>query len=166
MSSPKVGGASFNWTIAQTARVFKLDRKTVALRIRAAGLAPVGSNSGFPLYDAADLARVCFAPPRRELIDDPNLLPPKERKEWYQSETERLRYETMIKEAVKASDVAREFAAIAKIVVTALDGLPDLMERDLGISAEDADKVQLITDRVRQTIYERIADANRVSDDD
>lgn len=165
MANQKVGGKVFSWTISQAASIFKLDRKTVALRIRTFGLAPNGSNSGYPLFDAADLARACFAPPKKELIDDPNLLPPKERKDWYQSETERIRYETLVGEAVKASDVAREMSAIAKIVTSALDSLPDLMERDLGISAADAEKVQVITDRVRVSIFERLSNPDRENEE-
>ncbi len=56
-----------------------------------------------------------------------------ERKAWYQSERERLKFEQETAQLIPASDVRREFAIWAKAVVQVLETLPDILERDCGL---------------------------------
>lgn len=53
-------------------------------------------------------------------IHNPSLMKPKERKDWFQSENERVKLEPSLKQLVPASDVHREMALIFKVVTQVL----------------------------------------------
>ncbi|MFK8698402.1 DUF1441 family protein, partial [Proteus mirabilis] len=51
---------------------------------------------------------------------------PQDRKAWYQSERERLKFEQEVGALLPASEVAREYSALAKAMVQVLETLPDI----------------------------------------
>jgi hypothetical protein len=59
------------------------------------------------------------------------LLP--ERKSWFQSERERLKFQQETGGVIPAPEVAREYSSIAKAPVQVLEALPDILERDCAI---------------------------------
>ncbi len=80
---------------------------------------------------------------------DVDSLSPADRRAWFQSENERLKFEKEIGELIPASEVALEMSALAKTVVQALETLPDILERDCGLQPKDLIRVQQVTDDVR-----------------
>ncbi|EKG6215062.1 DUF1441 family protein [Salmonella enterica] len=87
-----------------------------------------------------------------------------ERKAWYQSERERLKFEQETAQLIPASDVRREFAIWAKAVVQVLETLPDILERDCGLQPAAVSRVQSIIDDLRDQIAQRVTEAG--SDDE
>ncbi len=81
---------------------------------------------------------------------------PQDRKAWYQSERERLKFEQEVGELIPASDVAREFAEMAKAMVQVLDTLPDILERDCALNPAAVFRIQSIIDDLRDEIALRI----------
>lgn len=79
-----------------------------------------------------------------------------ERKAWYQSERERLKFEQETAQLIPASDVRREFAIWAKAVVQVLETLPDILERDCGLQPAAVSRVQSIIDDLRDQIALRV----------
>ncbi len=82
-----------------------------------------------------------------------------ERKAWYQSERERLKFEQETAQLIPASDVRREFAIWAKAVVQVLETLPDILERDCGLQPVAVSRVQSIIDDLRDQIALRVTEA-------
>ncbi|HDZ6734287.1 TPA: DUF1441 family protein, partial [Mannheimia haemolytica] len=119
--------------INQIAELTGLHRQTVSQRV--AGLNPaLGSNSKLKLYALRDLILTGLA---EKMSADVDSLSPADRRAWFQSENERLKFEKEIGELIPASEVALEMSALAKTVVQALETLPDILERDCGLQPKD-----------------------------
>lgn len=131
--------------INQIAELTGLHRQTVSQRV--AGLNPaLGSNSKLKLYALRDLILTGLA---EKMSADVDSLSPADRRAWFQSENERLKFEKEIGELIPASEVALEMSALAKTVVQVLETLPDILERDCGLQPKDSIRVQQVTDDVR-----------------
>ncbi|MFD2437251.1 DUF1441 family protein [Modicisalibacter luteus] len=76
------------------------------------------------------------------------------RKAWYQSENERLKYEKEIRRLIPDDEFARELSTLAKTVAAGLDSLPDMLERDAGLSPEALERVQATIDTLREQMYQ------------
>lgn len=149
------------WSISRLAEEFGMDRKTVSNRIREAGVPPMGKRSGYDVYRLADVAAAVlgFAEPGavgEGGVIDPRDLPPKERKDFYQSENERLKVEVTMGTLVPAVEVEADMAELVKHVVQFLDTLPDVLERKLALKPEQVVTVQERCDAVRQQLYEKV----------
>jgi len=55
---------------------------------------------------------------------------------------------------VKIDDARLEMAALAKMVVNTLETLPDILEREAGMTPEQIEKAGKIIDATRQKLYE------------
>ena len=89
---------------------------------------------------------------------DPERLPPTERKAWYQSENERVKLEKELASLLDVEDVHRNMSALVKAAVATLDGLPDILERDIGLPPEAVQRVQELVDALREQMYRAIID--------
>jgi hypothetical protein len=87
-------------------------------------------------------------------VINPEELPPKDRKDWYQGESERISIDREKGNLVPIEDVRREMAILAKALVNELDNIPDILERDCNLDGESRDRVQQILDAVRMQIFE------------
>ncbi|HAW1615335.1 TPA: DUF1441 family protein, partial [Escherichia coli] len=115
--------------VSQLAALSGVHRQTVASRIKNVRTAG-GHESNLKLYKLTDILAelMKLPPPVAEGEMDPH-----DRKAWYQSERERLKFEQEVGELIPASDVAREFAEMAKAMVQVLETLPDILERDCAL---------------------------------
>ena len=146
--------------VSQLAALSGVHRQTVASRIkniRTAG----GHESNLKLYKLTDILSelMKLPPPVAEGEMDPH-----DRKAWYQSERERLKFEQEVGELIPASDVAREFAEMAKAMVQVLETLPDILERDCALEPSAVMRVQRIIDDLRDEIARRVADDSKQED--
>ena len=150
------------WSLARLAEEFGMARATVGKRIRDVGLPPAGRRNGYDVYAIADVAPLLVdaLSPVAGVVD-PRDLPPKERKDYFQSENERLKAEVTIGTLVHVMEVEADYAALMKQVVKLLDTLPDILERDCAMSPEEVTKVQTSCDRLREQLYDAVtADAD------
>lgn len=131
--------------INQIAELVGMHRQTVSQRL--AGLTPTsGSNSKLKLYLLSDLIRSGLS---EKMSTDVDSLAPVDRKAFWQAENERLKYERDTGELIPAFEVAQEMSALAKAVVQTLETLPDILERDAGLSPKALVRVQQIIDDIR-----------------
>jgi len=148
---------AYNWSISQCSRAFGMDRKTIIRRIEDAGISPSGKKNGYPTYALRDAARAIYSEEVAFNPDhDPALLPPTDRKAWYQSENERVKLEVQLRSLLSADEVHLEMSRLAKAVTTTLDSLPDILERDCDLSPEAILRVQDSVDALREQMYLRI----------
>lgn len=145
--------------INQVASLTGLHRQTVASRLMSVPLAP-GSNAKLKLFSIVDILTDLLnrTPDSNQRKVDEMI--PTDRKAWFQSERERLKLEEETAELIPASDVAREYSSMAKAVVTTLETLPDILERDCGLQPAAVSRVQAIIDDLRDQLAQRIYEAD------
>ncbi|MBL5919760.1 DUF1441 family protein [Lelliottia amnigena] len=150
---------NFRLNINQLAAMTDLHRQTIASRLSNVPLAP-GSNPKLKLYSVLDILTVLLtrtADPEQIEIEK---LQPQDRKAWFQSERERLKFEQETSQLISSSDVSREFSSIAKAVVQVLETLPDILERDCGLQPAAVARVQSVIDDLRDQMAQRVFDAD------
>ena len=135
--------------ISQLAALSGVHRQTAAARLQNLPVAG-GHESNLKLYRVVDIVSAFLAlpPPVAEGEMDAH-----ERKAWYQSERERLKFEQETAQLIPASDVRREFAIWAKAVVQVLETLPDILQ------PAAVSRVQSIIDDLRDQIALRVTEA-------
>ena len=168
MSNEQQTPDDFLWNITQIARAFDLNRDTVRKRLVQAGVNAVKTQKGVPLYNLAEAGKAVFNTQESSQVGyTPDELPPKERKEYFQSENERLKYEKEIRLLVPVHDMAMEFSRVLKILIQALDSLPDILEERCGLSFEGQEEVIQITNELREKLYQKLIEPDfEESDED
>lgn len=154
---------NFRLNITQLAAMTDLHRQTVASRLSNVPLAP-GSNPKLKQYSVLDILTTLLtrAPDASEMEVDKLL--PADRKAWFQSERERLKFEQETAQLIPASDVRREFSLLTKAVVQVLETLPDILERDCGLQPAAVSRVQEIIDDLRDQMAHKVIDAEPEED--
>lgn len=145
--------------INQLAAITDLHRQTVASRLTNVEPAP-GSNARLKLYSVLDILKELLSrTTASELVDVDNMLPP-DRKAWFQSERERLKFQQETSELIPAAEVSREFSSMAKAVVQVLETLPDILERDCAMTPSAVVRVQKVIDDLRDQIALKVEHAD------
>ncbi|MGR7890416.1 DUF1441 family protein [Klebsiella aerogenes] len=149
--------------ITQLAAMTELHRQTVASRLSNVPLAP-GSNPKLKQYSVLDiLTTLLTRAPDPSAMEVDKLLPA-DRKAWFQSERERLKFEQETAQLIPASDVRREFSLMTKAVVQVLETLPDILERDCGLQPSAVSRVQEIIDDLRDQMAHKVIAAEPEED--
>jgi hypothetical protein len=148
---------AYNWSITQIAQAFQLNRVTVRKRLAENGVSPVVVKGNSPKYSLAEVGPALFAMPQISggsgEYTSPNEMIPTDRKAWYQSESERLKFQRELKTLVPDDEVAREMSFIIKAVINPLDGITDTLERKADLSPKQAIAVQAEVDAIRDQMY-------------
>ena len=76
----------------------------------------------------------------------------------YEAELKRMEFEELTGQLIRAEDFRDDLVKTLKPVMLTLDTLVDVVEREAGLSPEQAIKVQELIDRERENLYKRIAD--------
>ncbi|MEJ1953707.1 DUF1441 family protein [Escherichia coli] len=138
--------------INQLAALSGLHRQTVAARMADVPLAP-GSNEKKKLYLLTDLIISLLEKPPTSEDEEMN---PHDRKAWYQSERERLKFEQETAQLIPADDVRKEMAIWGEIVSEELAKLPNILARDAGLKPMAVNRVQSIIDDLCNQIISRM----------
>ncbi|WP_018692291.1 DUF1441 family protein [Algicola sagamiensis] len=144
---------NFLWNLTQIGRAFELNRDTVRKRLVQAGLKSAKTEKGIPLYSLAQAAEAVFAGQQHQVEYNPNELSPKDRKEFFQSENERLKFEKDERQLVPIHEMALEFSRALKLFIQALESLPDILEERCDLNVEGQETVIQITNEVREDLY-------------
>ena len=67
-----------------------------------------------------------------------------------------MKLEKEMRALVPVEEVHREMSRLAKSVASALDSLPDMLERDAGLPPDAIDLVEGITDTLREQMYRAV----------
>jgi hypothetical protein len=87
----------------------------------------------------------------------PDQMSPKERLDHYRAERECDKLATERGQLIEAHEFERAFADAIKTVATALESLPDVLERDAGIDGRAVERCQEVIDRQREELYRRLS---------
>ena len=148
---------AYSWSITKIAEAFELDRSTVRKRIKDAGLLPVlvkGNSKkyslveiGPALYGSSQMTGDCAG------YESPDEMQPTERRAWFQSENERLKFQSEESSLVPDDQVAREMSNLIKAVINPLDGITDTLERKADLTPRQANALQTEIDAIRDQMY-------------
>ena len=145
---------AYNWNLSKIAEAFGFSRDTVRKRLRDAGVDAVTRRGNQPLYSLEDVGPALYA--GRDMggtAISPDEMDPKSRKDWYQSENERLKFEKDQRHLVADHEMAREMSIALKAVANGLDSLPDELERECGLPADALELVIVKIDALRESVY-------------
>ncbi len=145
------------WSMNRISVELSMDRRTVTAYLK--DTPPSGMRRGHPAWALKD-----FIIPIGSALssgisipsNDPTELPPKDRKDWYQSENERLKFMEAEKSLIPVEETRAELAEFAKPIVQALDCLVDVVERDTGASRKVLTKIQEVVDSQRDEIHRQL----------
>lgn len=146
---------AYKWNISRMADAFGLHRDTIRKRLNDAGVKPCGKKANAPIYHLKDAAEAIFAGSTVTTdAQNPAKLDPKSRKEWYQSENERLKFQTTVKELIPEGEHRDNIATTIKAAVSFFDSLPDKMERERIFTPEQLEALEGVSDRMRNQLYD------------
>lgn len=145
--------------INQLAALTDMHRQTVSSKLSSV-LPAHGSNPKLKLFSVVDILKELLSrTTSEELVNVDKMLPP-DRKAWFQSERERLKFQQETGELIPASEVVREFSSMAKAVVQVLETLPDILERDCAMTPAAVVRVQKVIDDLRDQIALKVETAD------
>lgn len=152
---------AYAYNISRLAEAFCLDRKTVRKRLSQAMVRPISKRNGQPVYALADVGPALFGAQARPKTDtkDPDKLEPKERKEWFQSENERLKFQQSVGELIPEPEYRDDLALAFKLVVSFFESLPDKMEQRRVFTPAQLGELENATDAMRAQLYDMMIGA-------
>ena len=80
----------------------------------------------------------------------------KAEREEYRAMLTEMEYRQKAGELIPVAVHERELAAVLKVVAVTIESLPDVLERDAGITGLAVERAQMTCDRVRESIYKRL----------
>jgi hypothetical protein len=167
MTTPTPIAEGEGFSIASLARHLRMSRDTVAARLKTAQVKPCAERGGYPVFPLREacevlLERTHYGSGERP---DPASMKPMERRAWYQSENERLKFETECGCLIPADEVRDEMAYMAKIVVQTMETMPDVYERDYGPTPKVITYLIKVAEKVRAQIYDKLQASDPPQDD-
>lgn len=147
---------AYAYNISRLAEAFCLDRKTVRKRLNQAMVRPSGKRNGQPVYALVDVGPALFGAtetPKSEK-NNPDSMDPKARKEWFQSENERLKFQQNVGELIPEPAYRDDLALVFKLIVAFFESLPDKMERQRTFTPAQLQALENVTDAMRAQLYE------------
>jgi hypothetical protein len=149
----KIRQIGVHLSLTQIAAEFGCARETAKGRLDAAGFGPTETRGGYPVYRLRDVVTALTS---GEEGFDPDRLKPWERKAHYQAEHEKLRLQVERGELVPAIEVERGHGQIFAIATQAFDTLPDVLERDVGLTPLQLARVEKHVDETREALYQAL----------
>lgn len=118
-------GDAYHWSVFKIAEAFGLHRDTVKKRLLAANTPVAATVKGNPVYALQHVGPALFGPKHEVVADsvhDPSRMEPKERKDWFQSENERIKLEKEQRKLIPVDEVVIVYSSMRKAVVIEVVG--------------------------------------------
>lgn len=149
-----------HFSISRLAVMFGHTRETITKKIKETGVKPCDKKGGYPVYNLRDVAEFtggAFVADQTPFDQcNPDKLPPKDRDSWYSSENKRLTFQEKEKSLLDKNETQEKLAALLKKIALTFDTLADVMERDVGLSPEQIEKVNEVADNTREELANSI----------
>ena len=145
------------WNLTKIGQAFNIHRDTVRKRLTKANVQPKKNLKGKALYALSDVGPALFAGETVLGNDlDPDKLAPKDRKDYYQSENERLKYEKSAALLVPAEEVAQGQATLIKELASAIESGVDRLERTRLFDVAQLEALERDQDMLRNIIHQHM----------
>lgn len=135
-------------SITDLAHAFSMARETVKRRLDDRKVKSTGGSR--PKYELRDAVQAILHE------DDPDRLDPFRRKASLQSEQIALRLAVERGELVPCDDVRETFAKAFKPIRLTLETLPDILERDAGLTPPQVARCERVLDEVREQLHDEV----------
>lgn len=138
------------WSLSALATEFEMDRRTVKRRLDSVG--PSGTVRGHHGYRMRDVAPALLA---GHGVGGEDEVPadPFKRKAYWQARAEEEQFRERRGELLERQAVEQLFAGAMKVLVLAMETLPDDIERRLGLTADQVDDFVRICDERRAEVH-------------
>ncbi|MBU2714394.1 DUF1441 family protein [Zooshikella harenae] len=157
MTSPLIE----KWSISQMAQLFNMCRKTVSKRLKEMEIKPVGKLKGYDVYASDQVGPALFGNTELSDLHDPEKMTPKDRKDWFQAENERLDFELRESQLCETEDVRRTLNTVVQVLIQACETLPDHLERKCALPPKALTAVENVVNDIRQSLYHQLKHALR-----
>ncbi len=147
-----------SFSISRLAQLFGMARETVTKRIAQIGARPAGKKSGYPVYqlkDVADIKTFGATDPVGLSLDE---MMPKERRDWYASENDRLKFEKEQGVLVDKEEAREDYAVLGRALTETVQSFPDRMERDFGATPKEVERLISLCDSLQTLIAENFSE--------
>lgn len=145
-----------HFSITRLAVMFGHTRETIGRKLKESGVKPCSKQGGYPVYDLKDVAEFTggtyVESPNTENFINPDRMHPKDRDSWYSSEIKRRKLEKDEGELLDKNETQEKVADLLKKIALTFDTLADVMERDVGLSPEQIEKIYEVSDNVREEL--------------
>ena len=142
------------WSISQFWLNTGFARETVRKRFAEAGLKPAHMVRGYPVFLVSAALPILFY--QQDGKSDPEKMRPMERRLHYQAELDRLKLQLEQGEVVPAFEMEAAIGRVIQISVRFNETMPDILERDVGLSAIQLAKVTEICNENRRNLHAEI----------
>lgn len=145
-------------SISQASEETGMTRETVSRRIAGAGLLPSGQRGGSPVYRLRDVIGVLYGGVSESgELDISKIADPFKRKAAVQAEREAIELAEKRGELIQALDQELESARVMKLFAQTMDAIPDILERDCGLGAEQVQRVEDELDKLREALADGLS---------
>jgi len=134
---------AFAFSLNQLCEVTGSTYRTVKKRLAEAAVASVGSRSGHPVYPLSQAMPAILFPKPGLPVDLDEC--PEARRAWFQSENERLKFETLAIQLIPREEAAKGLHAVASAICAHLPDIPGLLKKEAGL---DNDAVQVVQEQI------------------
>lgn len=150
-------------SLSAFARAFGTDRETLRRCLLEQGSAePVAVRSGAKLY-ALRTVYLAFTADAGET--DPDRLTAFKRKAWFQGTREKVALQRELGELVDALDMERTLGRALQTVNRYLETILDVIERDVGLSPEQATAAERHLDELREEMHKAVVEETAAEQD-
>jgi hypothetical protein len=138
-------------SLTALARLFKMDKKTVGLRME--GVNPSGKRMGYPVFHIRDAASRLTPPADDDIIRlikemPAHRLPMKIRKEFWDAALARQKYELNAGNLWRTDQIFDVFVEVFKTLRTSINLFSDAIEREVGITEPQRNIIITMTDEI------------------
>ena len=140
------------FSISRLAQLSGMDRKTVSARIR--DIEPDRNVRGYPAYSLKNAGPAIWG--ETYIGTDPEKMSPYHRKLHYEAEIKKVLLGEALGKLIPAEEVRMVLADTFRILVKGFENLPDELERDLGMTAEQCKYVKTKINAMRQSVYTKL----------
>lgn len=150
---------AYHWNLTRISEAFGLHRDTVRKRLKEAGVSPASKRGNADLYALDKVGPALFGgstTPGTKLEYTPEELWPKDRKEWFQSENERLKFQENIGELIPVHEHRESLLKTIKATVSFFESLSDKMERRRSFTPDQLEELDTATDEFRLILHNQL----------
>lgn len=141
-------------SLSAWARGLGTDRETLRRTLLEHGVEHVAERSGHKLYAFRHIYQAWTADAGEQ---DPDKLKPFQRRAWYQGEREKLHLQVERGQLVDSLEMERTIGRLNQMYVRGLETAQDVIERDCGLTPQQAAKLEAHLDKVREDLYQMLA---------
>ena len=148
-----IAAAEILFSIGTWAAELGTSRDVLRRVLAHAGVVAAGTRSGHPIYRGRDVCQAWATHLGASADNDPDKLPPIERKAHWQAEREKLHLGLERGDVVASLDVEQRYASRNKLIDQAIETAPDVLERDVGLSSTQAARLEKHLDELRVVLH-------------